>query len=419
MLAYSDNPVPEINLGRHTNTGTNEIAYRLCIRYDSKYGQHVDNTIVQKQHLSTVLDALPAVMKADLNTFEDDTSKTYDYIRGKLFNNDMEAQSIRIPQDDFIRHPGHNVDIEPLYGRFYPQTIFNSHKLSMSNKMIPVRVIGIMDKEILLNISHPLCDLNTALTIERMENTPSENTDKNMLFDARHVPDLLTGPGMQLRYGNKATDFFSENPYKRLDETEDNKFYCQPRLINHLDETALENLKHIYQSLIPPCSTILDLMSSINSHMGDKKNGQTITGLGMNEKELMNNPVLDDILLHDINQDKKLPFPDANFDVVVCSLSIEYIKQPNQLFDELARVLKHGGRLIISFSNRWFPEKAIGIWKYLHDFERMGLVMEHIIESAHFCDINTWSLRGIPRPYTDTYKTPLSDPLYVIWADRD
>lgn len=134
---------------------------------------------------------------------------------------------------------------------------------------------------------------------------------------------------------------------------------------------------------------------------------------------MKNNPLINEIVIHDINQDQRPPFDDASFDIVVCSPSIEYITHPLKLFDEVARILRPEGRFIISFSNRWFPAKAIQVWNNLHDFECIGLVMEYFIESAHVEDINTYSLRGIPRPVNDKHNIPPSDPVYVVWANRD
>ena len=397
-----------------TNAGVNEFSYRLSIRYESDYGQHNDNLYIQQKNLSAIAETLPAAMSKDLNSFTDESYITHDYIRGKLFNNNNQAQSIVIALEDFIRHPGHNINIEPRFGRFYPATLFKSEQLATSNRMLPLRVIELKHEELLVNTSHALCDYNTTMTLERYE---SQQQFRTLL--AKQIPDFLTGPGMQLRYAGKATDFFSDDPFQRADNVIDSEFYSQPRHINHLDEAAQAQLKSVYHDLIPAHSVVLDLMSSINSHIDRRLAIKKITGLGLNKKELEANPLLDERIIHDINQDQRLPFDDASFDIVVCSLSIEYITQPSTLFDEIARILSPDGRFIISFSNRWFPTKAVQVWNNLHDFERIGLVMEYFIASAHFTDINTYSFRGMPRPDNDKHNTPLSDPIYVVWADRD
>ena len=397
-----------------TNTGVNDFSYRLSIRYESDYGQHNDILYIQQKNLSAITETLPAVMSKDLNSFTDESYITHDYIKGKLFNNNNQAQTIVIALDDFIRHPGHNIHIEPRFGRFYPATLFKSDKLATTNRMLPLRVIELKHEELLVNTSHALCDYNTTMTLERHE---LQQQSKTLL--AKQIPDFLTGPGMQLRYAGKAIDFFSDDPFQRTDNVIDSEFYYQPRYINHLDEAAQAQLKSVYHDLIPAHSVVLDLMSSINSHIEQGHELTKIVGLGLNKKELEANPLLDERIIHDINQDQRLPFDDASFDIVVCSLSIEYITQPSTLFDEVARILRPGGRFIISFSNRWFPTKAVQVWNNLHDFERIGLVMEYFIASAHFTDINTYSLRGIPRPENDKHNTPLSDPIYVVWADTE
>lgn len=400
--------------GKHgSDTAVDEFSYRLSIRYESDYGQHDDNVYIQQENLGAFIKALPAAIGADLNSFGGETCKTYDYIKGKLFNNNNQAQTVAIALDDFIRHPGHNIDIEPRFGRFYPATLFNSEKLATRNQMMPLRVIGLMHEELLVSTSHALCDYNTTVSLERFESLPQAPT-----LPAQQVPDFLTGPGMQLRHADKATDFFSDDPFQRSDDSIDSEFYSRPRHTNHIDEAAQAQLKSVYKDLIPARAEVLDLMSSINSHIDPDLETNKLTGLGLNREELDTNPALDERITHDINQQQRLPFTDASFDIVVCSLSIEYITQPFKLFDEVARILRPGGRFIIGFSNRWFPTKAVQVWNNLHDFERIGLVMEYFIESAHFGDINTYSLRGIPRPGEDKYNIPLSDPIYVVWADR-
>lgn len=396
--------------------------YRLSIDYESDYGNHSDNLYIQQTNLESVIKTLPAAISNDLITFADKTCssniKTYDYIKGKLFNNDNHVQTVPVAMDDFIKHPGHNINIEPRFGRFYPATLFNSGKIATNDQMLPIRVIDLMHEQLLVNTSHALCNYNTTVTLERYDSQAGTQADGQKLHAAQ-VPDFLTGPGMQLRYADKATDFFSDGPFRRTDDTTDSEFYSRPRHINHLDDAAQAQLKSTYKKLIPAGSEVLDLMSSINSHIDKRLDIKKLTGLGLNKEELEANPLLDEIVVHDINQNQILPFDDASFDTVVCSLSIEYITQPLKLFDEVARILRPEGGFIISFSNRWFPTKAVQVWNDLHDFERIGLVMEYFIASAHFGNIDTFSLRGLPRPVDDKHNIPLSDPVYVVWANRE
>lgn len=47
-----------------------------------------------------------------------------------------------------------------------------------------------------------------------------------------------------------------------------------------------------------------------------------------------------------------LPFADASMDVTLCLGVLEYVPEPRQVLSELHRVLRPGGRLIVSFPNR-------------------------------------------------------------------
>ena len=50
----------------------------------------------------------------------------------------------------------------------------------------------------------------------------------------------------------------------------------------------------------------------------------------------------------------------------------------------------------ITFSNRWFPTKAIRVCSELHEFERLGMVIQWLNE-AGFGDLHTFSSRGWAR----------------------
>jgi hypothetical protein len=73
----------------------------------------------------------------------------------------------------------------------------------------------------------------------------------------------------------------------------------------------------------------------------------------------------------------------------------------------------------VTFSNRWFPPKAIDIWSELHEFERMGLVLEFFLKSGQYENLQTYSMRGLPRPQDDKYypRILFSDPVYAVWGN--
>ena len=57
-----------------------------------------------------------------------------------------------------------------------------------------------------------------------------------------------------------------------------------------------------------------------------------------------------------------LPFVDSAFAAAACCVSVDYLTQPIEVFEEVARVVQPGGVFVCTFSNRCFPTKAIRGW---------------------------------------------------------
>ena len=231
---------------------------------------------------------------------------------------------------------------------------------------------------------------------------------------------LCNGPGMQMPVNDTSTDFNVENEYKRVDEADDVIFYEKERKVHHLDAYARKTISEIYAGAIKPGDHVLDLMSSWESHLPEDLDSVKVSGLGMNAIELQANPLLDDYILHDLNKDCLVPYANETFDVVICTASVEYLIKPLNVFEQIKRVLKPGGKCIMTFSNRWFPSKSIILWSEIHEFERVGLVMEYFKQSGWKGEINTLSSKGLHRPIDDPHyaKTQSSDPVYAVWCTK-
>jgi SAM-dependent methyltransferase len=163
---------------------------------------------------------------------------------------------------------------------------------------------------------------------------------------------------------------------------------------------------------------VLDLMSAWRSHVPQNSGLKSLVGLGMNAEEMAKNPQLTGFKVHDLNADPNLPFDDNSFDLVICTVSVEYLIHPEAIFEDVARVLRPNGTFVLTFSNRWFPPKVIHVWPSLHEFERMGLVLEYFFRSQKYYDLNTLSSMGWPRPESDKYYPQFlkSDPVYSVWG---
>ena len=64
---------------------------------------------------------------------------------------------------------------------------------------------------------------------------------------------------------------------------------------------------------------------------------------------------------------RHLPFPDVHFHAVICSEVMEHIPDHYRALDELVRVLKPGGHLVVSVP-RYFPEKIC--WALSHEYHQ-------------------------------------------------
>ena len=388
----------------------------LAVRYTSEYGKHRDILYLDKFNIWSDADFLPMLMQLKLIGKRAGYKEKFSFNKGEVIKANDICFLHTISNQDFNRHPHHNLNIEPRQGRFYPAGWFNGIVENDITPLSPVRIKHIDEDMIQVDFNHALSEHNVDLEIEVFSVYKEFGTTGQE--PANCMQRLLLGPGMQLRIKNRKTDFFSDDAFQRTDEDSDELFYTSPRMVNHLDDTALQQVRLIYKELIPKHSDILDLMSSMNSHLPDGINSRTVTGLGMNKQELAANPALDVSIVHDLNQKPHLPFEDNSFDIVLCTVSVEYLVRPFEVFDEVARVLRPGGKFITTFSNRWFPTKVVQLWPYLHEFERMGLVSEYFINSGLFKQINTRSVRGLPRPKNDHHTLPLSDPVYAVWATR-
>lgn len=198
---------------------------------------------------------------------------------------------------------------------------------------------------------------------------------------------------------------FPAGAFRRYDEAPDEQFYKTPRLVTHIDDRAIAAVTQLYREHFPADGAILDLMSSWVSHLPPEVAYRRVVGLGLNEEELLRNPRLDSYVVQNLNQNPVLPFGNAEFDGVGICVSVDYLTNPVSVLREVGRVLKVGSPIVITFSNRCFPDKAVAIWHQLDDRGHMQLVEHYLREAGNWSDIH--SLDRSPRRM-------FSDPLYAV-----
>ena len=324
----------------------------------------------------------------------------------------------QIKSNQFDPQPTQGNKVNPAIGRFYPRGILKSVAGVFSANVQPFRLVHVNNGNMMVDFNHPLAGKELILSgiVGKVENKETERGGSSVDW----IDVLTTGPGMQARWQGQQTDFLSVEALARDDETSDTLFYNEPRLVQHIDDTAIEMIKNTYGRFLKDDMDVLDLMSSWQSHLPEKLSLKRLVGLGLNDLELKQNPRLSELVIQDLNQRPVLPFDSDSFDAVVCSVSVEYLTNPLAMFEEVSRVLRTDGYFIVTFSNRWFPTKAIRIWKELHEFERLGMVLEYFIRSGGYKNLQTYSFRGLPRPHDDKYFPDLmySDPVYAIWGQK-
>jgi len=202
------------------------------------------------------------------------------------------------------------------------------------------------------------------------------------------------------------TDGFPGGFFSRSDPSPDSDFYRGPRFVTHIDDEAISAVGALYAEL-GIGGRVLDLMGSWVSHFREAPADLTV--LGMNADELAANEAARRWVVHDLNDDPRLPFAEAAFDGAVCCVSVDYLTRPVEVFAEVARVLRPGGAFVCSFSNRLFPSKAIRGWLYSSQEQRRQIV------AAYFRASGGWSE---PEAQRRTPPGHWGDPLDAVWAYR-
>ncbi|KAA8499346.1 Demethylmenaquinone methyltransferase [Porphyridium purpureum] len=219
------------------------------------------------------------------------------------------------------------------------------------------------------------------------------------------IEDALKSPKWPEQWPFKPQDF------QRQDESIDSYFYSQPRLVTHIDDDAIDALTKYYAKEIKPGSDVLDLCSSWISHYPEDLPLNKVVGLGMNKYELEQNKRLTSFDVVDLNRNPMMPYPDNSFDVITNVVSVDYLVKPLEIFKEMARVLRPGGKAIMSFSNRCFPTKVSAIWLRTNDAEHVFIVGSFFHYAGEFeppkgIDISPRKLFG------------RSDPMYIVQATK-
>jgi len=395
-------------------TKTKVTSIEFALNWESPYAGHTDRFYFPR--ISFWRDVFPGKFEEELASLTPGEKITEHFDAGILVDPFDPKQSHRISVRQIDRHFDGQNNIEVREGRFYPRGMILGVG-TFPEDIRPCRLFDNQGSAWTVDLNHPLAGFALTLTATITEEYP-EKEERGGLCNDIAYSTTDNGPGLQASLPDRDTDFFSDNPFDRQDKNNDSQFYSTPRLVDHIDSTAIENISSLLGRFIKPDMKVLDLMSGWSSHLPENIDNLSVTGLGLNREELKANGQLTDMIIHDLNQDPRLPFSDSEFDACICTISVEYLIEPVKIFMDVARVLKKGAPFIVTFSDRWFPPKAIKIWNELHPFERTGLVVEYFRKSLKFEALSTESIRGYPRPVKDKHFPDrlYSDPVFAVWG---
>jgi SAM-dependent methyltransferase len=208
------------------------------------------------------------------------------------------------------------------------------------------------------------------------------------------------------------------NQREKLDATDDKLFYDQPRFVTHVDTGFIQQLTDLYRDRLNSDSRIFDMMSSWVSHLPDDVQFEHVEGHGLNAAELARNPRLNHYFVQNLNLDPKFPLPDQSFDAVLNTVSVQYVQYPEAIFTEIHRVLKPGGIVIISFSNRMFYQKAIAAWRDASERDRVELVKNYFKAVPGFSEPEVIIKQSQIPPVFQMLGMGGGDPFYAVIASR-
>jgi len=205
----------------------------------------------------------------------------------------------------------------------------------------------------------------------------------------------------------------------KLDPSNDNDFYSVPRFVTHVDEGFIDQLTELYREKLQPDTRILDLMSSWISHLPEEMQFDHVEGHGMNYEELQKNSRLDSYFVQNINQNLQIPLKNEDFDAVLITVSVQYLQYPEAIFAEISRILKPGGLVIVSFSNRMFFQNAIAAWRDGTEASRVSLVKQYLKSIPGFSEPEVISRQSSVPNFLAMLGLVGADPFYAVIAEKN
>lgn len=101
---------------------------------------------------------------------------------------------------------------------------------------------------------------------------------------------------------------------------------------------------------------------------------------------------------------EQLPFPENSFDLILSNEVIEHVADDRQAVQEMVRVLKVGGRIVLFCPNRWYPFETHGIYwrgEYLFGNKLFINYLPAGIRNRLVPHVRAYSSRALAKLFTD------------------
>ena len=203
---------------------------------------------------------------------------------------------------------------------------------------------------------------------------------------------------------------------KKLDESNDEEFYSDPKFVYHLDLNFRQTLSDLYKREIDNNSIVLDLMSSWDSYLPEGKKYKKVIGHGLNKQELEKNKIFDSYWIQNFNSNQEIPLDNGSIDYCLMVAAWQYLQYPENLTREIKRILSNHGKFIISFSNRAFWHKAPNIWTSSTEEERIKYVRKVLISNG-FNEPRI--IKKFNEPPLNIFNFFSKDPFYCLIATKE
>jgi len=154
-----------------------------------------------------------------------------------------------------------------------------------------------------------------------------------------------------------------------------------------IDDAAIAAITDLYREVMPAGGAILDLMSSWIGHLPPEIPIAAWSASAPMCAPCRKTRFSTDWRVQDLNRDPILPFAAGEFDGATICGAIQHLTRPGELLREVARVLRPGAPLVVTFSQRCVATPAIACWCLLDDAGQLCLVARHFAEAGNWADI--------------------------------